>query len=656
MTNTYDTSNEPLGSTAVKVLYNNASNFDDALNAFVNTWVDRFGRNRQTWWGFEQAFNEFLVNSGFEPNHLTYVDGSPLQVDRPTQLIDRAGSVYRVKMPASFPVMLTGNWATDQNLLVDVGDQSLRQALALSSGAGLVGYASGGTYPAGTVGKAIQDTNTAIDDLSAEVDTRLDEVVTTQTTADGSGREVPDSNHFMRKDLAFTKRPRPAGFSWLPFDVLGLQANGKVAVSKTALQIMTAIATLPALTTEGYVDQVGGNNANTGTLVQPWQTVSAALSAAPYVTKFTTGAHAPFAQIDRGASPSGNRVRRFIGSGDPLKMLEPDDPNVTAFRTVGDDLTTKTWTLNASAPILAQCTITAGLTPQAVMMTRFRDEFGRPKPLPLRASAADVASLGGWYFSAGVLYVRCGLNAQFDTTVKPYLKAVYTDNTTTGYLRLNGAECYFENIAFVGVFPFIADGGGAPGKAVFKNCSFWYSRVSGVIAQGGWAILDNCQIYRCRGDGVNSHVSTDGLTEARHITINTDALYCGDIDTLGTAIASNENGMSIHENGNAAVLGGRIYKSSGPGLIDTGSGTGSTGVSLWYGVHSEDSQGADPVNFDTYGVRTVWMEQCSERGDASVAPRVQNTGTVLRTGANSVRGYTQSSGGVAVAYDPLNPV
>jgi hypothetical protein len=138
MTNTYDTSNEPLGSTAVKVLYNNASNLDDALNAFVRTWIDRFGRTRTTWYGFEQAFNDFLVSSGFEAIHLVYVDGTPLQVDRATQLIDRDGSIYRVKMPAEFPVNLTGSWVTDAPLLVDVGDASLRQELAAPGGGALV--------------------------------------------------------------------------------------------------------------------------------------------------------------------------------------------------------------------------------------------------------------------------------------------------------------------------------------------------------------------------------------------------------------------------------------------------------------------------------------------------------------------------------------
>jgi hypothetical protein len=139
---TYNTMN-PVPSADARDRYDNSQVFDELMNGAAPSTPDRLGVLRQSWSGMEQAFNQFLINSGFEPNHLTYVDGSPLQVDRPTQLIDRAGSVYRVKMPASFPVMLTGTWATDEALLVDVGDESLRQALSdenlTDSGAALVG-------------------------------------------------------------------------------------------------------------------------------------------------------------------------------------------------------------------------------------------------------------------------------------------------------------------------------------------------------------------------------------------------------------------------------------------------------------------------------------------------------------------------------------
>lgn len=141
MANTYPTTQFPLGSTEVKVLFNNASNFDEAMNSELPSWYDRFNKRRETWAGMQKLVTDFLEAMGFEATHLVYVDGTPLTVLRPTQLIDRAGSVYKVKMPASFPVNLTGTWATDQLLLVDVGDASLRMALAAVGGVFLVGDA-----------------------------------------------------------------------------------------------------------------------------------------------------------------------------------------------------------------------------------------------------------------------------------------------------------------------------------------------------------------------------------------------------------------------------------------------------------------------------------------------------------------------------------
>ncbi|VVN73880.1 right-handed parallel beta-helix repeat-containing protein [Pseudomonas fluorescens] len=78
----------------------------------------------------EVQFNTWLDLSGFENPALTYVDGSPLQVDRVTQTIVRSGILYTVKRPASFPFALTGTWATDTPKLVVRTDQPLRQDLA----------------------------------------------------------------------------------------------------------------------------------------------------------------------------------------------------------------------------------------------------------------------------------------------------------------------------------------------------------------------------------------------------------------------------------------------------------------------------------------------------------------------------------------------
>ncbi|WP_186357427.1 SGNH/GDSL hydrolase family protein [Pseudomonas aeruginosa] len=160
---TYATGN-PLGSKDPRDLYDNAENFDTAMNDRANvSWNDRFGVSRKTWFGVEQQVNDFLANSGFELPPLQYVDGSPLTVDRPTQLIERDGNLYSIRLPANFPVTLSGNWTADEPLLAVRSDQSLRQQLAGADGADMVGH--NGV----TVGSALDSLSTNYQDLSDEV-------------------------------------------------------------------------------------------------------------------------------------------------------------------------------------------------------------------------------------------------------------------------------------------------------------------------------------------------------------------------------------------------------------------------------------------------------------------------------------------------------
>ncbi|EML5472604.1 TPA: right-handed parallel beta-helix repeat-containing protein [Pseudomonas aeruginosa] len=145
---TYDTSDLPLGSKDPRVLYENAEHLDLAMNSLnQDRWMDRGPQRppvaRWTWWGIEQYVMQWLAAQGFEPTPLEYVDGSPLIVDRPTQLIQRDGNLYSVQLPADFPVSLSGNWATDEPLLVNQVDRALRAELVnetdLALGAAVVG-------------------------------------------------------------------------------------------------------------------------------------------------------------------------------------------------------------------------------------------------------------------------------------------------------------------------------------------------------------------------------------------------------------------------------------------------------------------------------------------------------------------------------------
>lgn len=141
----YDTSAFPLGSKDPRVLYNNAENMDVATNSVEQErWMDRGPQRaplpRWTWWGMEQNYNRFISNSAWELPPLVYVDGSPLTVERSSQVIERDGNLYSVKLPATFPVELSGTWSADEPLLVFRSDQSLRQELAEQDGGTLVGW------------------------------------------------------------------------------------------------------------------------------------------------------------------------------------------------------------------------------------------------------------------------------------------------------------------------------------------------------------------------------------------------------------------------------------------------------------------------------------------------------------------------------------
>lgn len=137
--NTYDTSNLPLGSTDVKVLYNNASNLDDAVNTAESmTWVDRFSKVRKSWLGFETDFANFLISSGYEFIGDYDTDG-PLLITRANQIFSKDGEYWRASASLNLPYTTVDNWTIDAPKFVSVGDAALRSALASPGGSALIG-------------------------------------------------------------------------------------------------------------------------------------------------------------------------------------------------------------------------------------------------------------------------------------------------------------------------------------------------------------------------------------------------------------------------------------------------------------------------------------------------------------------------------------
>lgn len=139
MANTYPTTQFPLGSTEVKVLYNNASNLDDAVNGTPVTWVDRFGNVRKSWAGIELDFENFLLASGYEFIG-DYDDVGELTFTRPNQIMSKDGEYWRPGPALALPYTTVNNWVIDQPKFVSTGDASLRAALAASNGTTIIGF------------------------------------------------------------------------------------------------------------------------------------------------------------------------------------------------------------------------------------------------------------------------------------------------------------------------------------------------------------------------------------------------------------------------------------------------------------------------------------------------------------------------------------
>ena len=120
-------------------LLDNAESFDIRTTSRTQrSTPDRLGVMRKTWYGLEMDFADFLASSGFELPAATYIDDQALTIDRPTQLIERAGDLYSVSPEIAFPATLSGIWATDEQMLVVRSDQALRSELWRESGASMV--------------------------------------------------------------------------------------------------------------------------------------------------------------------------------------------------------------------------------------------------------------------------------------------------------------------------------------------------------------------------------------------------------------------------------------------------------------------------------------------------------------------------------------
>ncbi|MCF0738904.1 right-handed parallel beta-helix repeat-containing protein [Klebsiella pneumoniae] len=149
---TYKTGN-PLGSAAVKDLFDNAENLDHFENDRSNeTWENRFGVPGKTRYGMEQEhdrqissqearFQQFLLSSGYVFLG-DYLDG-PFQFSARNQYIRYNNQYYRLNAATDVGFTTTGtdatSFANDVTHFVLMDGDTLRQNLSSSDGASLIG-------------------------------------------------------------------------------------------------------------------------------------------------------------------------------------------------------------------------------------------------------------------------------------------------------------------------------------------------------------------------------------------------------------------------------------------------------------------------------------------------------------------------------------
>lgn len=618
MPNDFDTSQYPLGSMHPYVLYNNAGNEDLFVNDMVNeTWVDRppFNRVRKTIYGMEQDFNRFLINSGFEPNHLTYVDGSPLQVDRPTQLIDRAGSVYRVKMPATFPVMLTGTWATDQNLLVDVGDQSLRQALALAAGAGLVGFNSGTAYAAATVGFELKRLNQAILDAISTLTTAITD---SQNFAEGTrGGNLGTTIKLATKNLGAVGRSgiysTPSGFNtrfgtiWFRKDSSGC---AYLISNLDKYKPPGAFATpdnYAALGLNAYFVKPaarGGSDAAAGT---SWATALATVAVASQksnvdVIFVSTGNYFAAQHI---GTYVGTRSISIQGMGGPVNFISGPVAN-----------TSPTWNATGTTGVYKQGNTDALLT--GVVALDYNDSAGNPLTLLPAVDVNGVAAVpGSWFRSATELFISLpGLDV-------PTSNIYYYQSAP---MRVTGGDKKFHhaNINYIGgnAGAFSCRGGNGNTIIYGENIG-----CCGQLTGDGWQMknmgLSIAYRVRCSrngNDGFNYH-GPDGVGTLDPHFIEIDCIG-NDSRAVGTG-----NGSTSHEFVRGIRLNSHYYGNAGPGVADVNDaqsynvGITSRANSTYGVLASSDLSTASGVQ--------MWLDGCVVDGNGTEDIRAQVASTIV---------------------------
>lgn len=551
----YNTGNpvEPDGSSDPRDLYDTAAIADLLVNGDAAEVLSRLGVPLKSWRGLMQQVADFLIAQGYESDYLTY--GAGIVVQRQTQLVQRAGELYRVLNASDIPLTLTGTWATDSPKLLAVGDAALRQALAVVAGAGMIGFSEGGTYGAGTVGAALKSLSDAIAEALEEVADAIAQIDAIQNFPIPRNGNLQTTIKPAIQSLGSVGRSgvfaTPAEFtSRAGVKIYYRKDNSGQASLITRLDRFKPAGAFCSAGTEGaqglkaYYVKPGGNNASAGTT---WATALASVATALAKTDVDVVFVAP------GNYLNGNHLGTYAGTRSVSVQAVGGIANFIS----GPVSNLGNWTATGTAGIYKQAM--ADATIAGIVALDFQDSAGNPLTLlPVASVAAVVASPGSWYRDAGTTE----LFASLPDLSAPVTGSVLYYQAAPMRVTAPGVKFHHSDINYIG-----GNAGAFSARLGSLTTIIYGERIGccGQSAGDGWQIKDvglsiavACRASRNFNDGFNYH-ALSGIDP-----------HFVEIDCIGSenfAIGTG-NGSTSHE----AVKGFRInchyYGNYGPGVAD----------------------------------------------------------------------------------------
>ena len=267
----------PVGSTSAKDLMANAENFDLLALGNESEYPDRKGMPRKSWKGMEaefsagqgrresefrqgqsvrdKQFSRFLESSGYEIIG-EYAPG--LVIERYNQYVMKGGQPYRLSSLSPTPYITSGDWSSESDAFVLIGDDLLRQEQANSfdpkKGAGMQGFSRDNIYAPGTSGAALKG-------------------------ADVTPWEFADL-------LTDMPGPNPAGWDWAPAINAALEKYGEVSLGFGGYGLRSSVVIKPGYRVKGKGPGHAGGTAYSDIFAARLIALTGFVGGAVFVSKF----------------------------------------------------------------------------------------------------------------------------------------------------------------------------------------------------------------------------------------------------------------------------------------------------------------------------------------------------------------------------------